>query len=900
MKYIRGFYVFIFCFFYLTGLNAQQDKFKIIGNNSSVDEPTISGRIAVFDGSGIQSFGPLFPPNPVQVFTNDFTATCIPSGFTFARASTAWEWNSTPTLTAYATNVPMCPAYYNAGATNYGLGFWGTRQNRWANSATPATQSQTIPAGTYAMRVTGSGSLALTGGSATCTPSCTATAGNPVVVNNPSSASLTGTVTGTLTYMGIESCSGSIIAVCAPSAPIVSTATFPTRQPDKLDAPFSAVGLDGVKGSAIIEINIPVYTTLNNTLLYLSDGSGSANGLRLILRSSDHKLQLICDSAGIAQSSVTTASAVPAGNMKVGIAWNTSQGYSVAFNGLAAASSTANCPFLLNKLHVGSDALGATQLNGYYKKLTLYNGRLDAAYLQVLTAASNPSLNKNFNLSFDAGQSNNAGRRSYPPLTVDPPYAKLSCFNDRWTCSGPRLIYNYLSFGNPGISGITPAFESCGQSPPYVCSDWGEVGNVAGGAQKIFMGNTSDLVVRGAAAGSTTLAAISPGTNPFTNMTHATNIFNTFVVNEGGTVNVTSGRMVNGESDRSLGTTYADYTSQLTTYVNTFASQIRAITGQGNDPNWYQIQLTSSAGHNGTGSPISLAQYDIALGPSAHSLIRLCIPAYPFEFTPVDGLHFTNTASVWKGEYLGYCEETERVSGIAWKPTYPTIVTFSGNLSTILTTWSRPTGNIKIDDGTHIQQGVAYKAGLQFLDSCILANPTAPYTQIDTVTVASNSTIQITLTAPYNSVGCSNPILSNAYNSPGLASQTAMPVINVAGTSGTPGACVLTVSIDPTNAQVQATYNATISAGGVLTSINSLANWGLYAPQVAGLYNGVNVTGCGLTGAKLNSVRIQNTFSSATMSSAWSTIRDENITLSRTGKTLYNWAPSFNIPIIGP
>lgn len=886
----------------LSGAEAQQPPFQLFGTNSTM-------AAVVTETAGISLFNtiPPSPPPPVLVYTNSFLTTCAPSGWTFTRASIGWDWNNSGVLTSYAIDAQMCPAYYDKLATNYGIGFWSTRQNRWANSATPATQTQTIPTGTYALSVVGSGSLALTGGSATCTPSCTVTDGNPAVVNNPGSASLTGTVTGSLSLMQIESCSGSIIAVCAPSAPISSTAAFPTRQPDRLFSSLTNLSMGSRRGTLIQEVIIPVLPNVNSAIAYLSTGTGANTGIRLLVRATDHKLQAICEIAGVSQGFAVSGTAVTAGTtLRIGLSWDTVTGFSVSFNGNASSTRLAGCnpSTALARLNIGSDAAFAFQIQGYVQSVKLYDSNFGPSDLQVLTSFPDPSLNALTYLSFLNGQSLSVGRitdGSTTVVTTTPPYpTQLWTMQDRWTASGPRLIYNYLSFSNPGITGLIPGIEVCGQIPPFNCADWGETGAVTGGAQRIFMGSTQKAVVRSNGAGSTLLSAIAPGTNPFDNMVNEATVLNGLITGVGGTLFVPTLHFIHGETDRSNGTSYATYFAGLANYSSNFITQMKGVTGQVTNPILYFTGLSPSPGHSSVGSEISLAQYDAALGPSPISGWRFCVSGYVFPYSVADGLHRTAANYAWQGEYQGYCEERDRIAGTSVGPTYITAAAFVADTSHVDLTWNVPTGNITLDSGTNIGQGVAYKGGLQYIDSCILANPTAPYTQIDTYSVTAANKISYTLTVPADKVGCSGWSTYVAYNPPGLASQTAMPTVLTGGTSGIPGPCVITVSVDPSNAQTQASYNATIGAGGDLTSVDTIAAVGLYAPQVANLYNGVAVTGCSLSGATVNSVRIQNTYSAGILSSAWSSIRDQNTTLSRLGNKLYNWAVTGRMAITGP
>lgn len=115
---------------------------------------------------------------------------------TFSRTGVAYQRNASGIWESVATGV-MRTGHYVNGSPMTRLD--PARTNRFWNSDAPATQTQSIPAGTYCLWVEGSGSITLSGG-----PTGTATEGNPVVFTLASTTSVTFTVSGSLTVAQCE------------------------------------------------------------------------------------------------------------------------------------------------------------------------------------------------------------------------------------------------------------------------------------------------------------------------------------------------------------------------------------------------------------------------------------------------------------------------------------------------------------------------------------------------------------------------------------------------------------------------------------------------------------------------------------------------------------------------
>lgn len=159
-----------------------------------------------------------------------FTGTTLPSGVTFSRAGTATDSLFTDaagsSYNTYAADVPRLLG-------SRGILFEGARVNYAKNSDSPATHTTVnVGTGSRTLWVIGTGSCAISAGTAVGTGWGTATAGSPVTVNITVSGNVTLTVSGTLTRFQLESASG-------PSSYIPNGSSTTTRPADIASIPYS-------------------------------------------------------------------------------------------------------------------------------------------------------------------------------------------------------------------------------------------------------------------------------------------------------------------------------------------------------------------------------------------------------------------------------------------------------------------------------------------------------------------------------------------------------------------------------------------------------------------------------------------------------------------------------------
>ena len=176
------------------------------------------------------------------LFTYDMTDGTLESGQTFSRASTAYHQQPDGTWVAVASGEArfsgmrrVSQGVYSAldseGAAlpgPFGLLMEPAETNYLLNSATPATQTTgSLGTGTYCLWVEGTGSAAVTAGTATIAGGGTASAGAPNVFNVTGSGTVTVTVTGTLTKFQVNP--GSV-----PSSFILTAGSVVARAVDTL------------------------------------------------------------------------------------------------------------------------------------------------------------------------------------------------------------------------------------------------------------------------------------------------------------------------------------------------------------------------------------------------------------------------------------------------------------------------------------------------------------------------------------------------------------------------------------------------------------------------------------------------------------------------------------------
>jgi hypothetical protein len=694
---------------------------------------------------------------PTEAFSDNFTSS-FSSELSFTRTTSAWDYNSSGVVTSFASGTPMLGVYPNAGTTNEGVGIWTTRTNQCLGSESPTTQTRSITVGAWIVSMTGSGSVAVSGAGGTGIGG-TATSGTPFIFDATTTVNITFTPSGTVTHLQCERQSiNSGVTTADPTPPIVTTSAAVTRNNDYITAPLSTLGVPATTTTYVAKIFIPAFS--NTTQVILDENEGTTNnGYRLIIPLT-HKPTCELLSGGSVVASAVSASALTANTQHiVGCAFDQT-GITVALDGATVDTTQSNMSTAYTTLNIGSLAGGASNtLDGYIVSLAAWNGRLSDTELQSLTS---PPLSPSGNFVYleTMGQSNSDGAHATPALTTTPPYPTCAyMLNDTWGVrgAGGDLYTSFQTTG--GITGVVPAFETTNEPQPPLSptSDYGETNVTPWMAQLCSQSTGETYIGRSDGAPGHTIAELQPGTTPFSNAIGEITKVTNMVHAAGGTIKVPAVAWIHGQTDAEENNSASDYYTGELNIINTYATDIKAVTDQSQDPIFFEMQVPQDPNANWD-MDIAQEQYDLALTPGRSSPdVRLCAPSYMFPLNPAHAPHYTNTSQEWQGEYLGECYYQEFIEAVPWAPLYPTSITFdSGDHSKIEVALNVPVPPVTIDT-TSLAQGAAPDDGLTFTDDCNDATITG-------VTIIDATHLEVQLSGVPS---CSNPMLQNAYTGPG-------------------------------------------------------------------------------------------------------------------------------------
>lgn len=248
-----------------------------------------------------------------------------------------------------------------------------TRTNYLHDSLNPATQTRTLPAGTFTLSLKGSGDCTMTGAA-----SGTATAGAPVTFTLASSDDVTFTVTGTLQAFQCED-GGSATSFI--ETPVDNTAT---RAADTV----TAGDVDWLKtSSASLVITARLADISNSEALRLVafDQGQDSDRHNLYWNGGTDRLQMFTKSAGSSQGSL---SALVGG-------WSDGEAHTLGMlfgsglrklfaDGSKAGEDSITEPAPASVLRIGSNHFGE-RWNGHVQRIAVWNAHLSDADMAALT-----------------------------------------------------------------------------------------------------------------------------------------------------------------------------------------------------------------------------------------------------------------------------------------------------------------------------------------------------------------------------------------------------------------------------------------------------------------------------------------------------------------------------------
>lgn len=295
-------------------------------------------------------------------------ATPAGAGFTFTRASSAWN----NAFTAFASGAPVLDSS--------GLALEEGRTNLYFPSQAPVTKSLTLATiGTYVCWVIGSGSCAVTNAS---TGNGTATAAAPLVfTTTTASKSVTFTVSGTLTHLAVE-------LAAYRTLPVLTTSAAVTRVVDTCSVARSGLAAGTVALRCVCPYNHEPAGGGFQTLWRIDDGT-SSNRVQLQIDQTGQLLAAFVSAGVSTQTAISAAGDItPSAALVVVLGWGAGDNRAewslggTARTGVAFATAMPAATPTTERLGGGPSGLNA--FNGYLPRAMLWSTRRSDAELAAI------------------------------------------------------------------------------------------------------------------------------------------------------------------------------------------------------------------------------------------------------------------------------------------------------------------------------------------------------------------------------------------------------------------------------------------------------------------------------------------------------------------------------------
>lgn len=287
---------------------------------------------------------------------------------TCSRSSTSYAKNSSGTWVSFAPNVLRI--------TDLGLLIEGAGTNYLLNSDTPATQTTgDLSTGNYCLWVEGSGDATTSAGTATITGAGTATEGSPNLFAVTASGTVVVTVSGALTRFQLEK---------APSgATGFPTSYIPTG------AVTAARAEDFIQTQALLASTYALAAVSN--LIDIKILSYYGETFRIVCNNLAYPALYVDTDTQIGMGNGVTYNTQPlggsvtlTGGAKVASSWDSTPLNTLVGGGGAIGGD--NALFSFPQTYIGGFSEGGTSMYGRYRRITVWNSKLNNTLLQSLTA----------------------------------------------------------------------------------------------------------------------------------------------------------------------------------------------------------------------------------------------------------------------------------------------------------------------------------------------------------------------------------------------------------------------------------------------------------------------------------------------------------------------------------
>jgi hypothetical protein len=295
---------------------------------------------------------------------------------TFARASVANAFNVAGTLVSAAVDTPRYDFHPTTHAPR-GLLIEAAATNLFLNSATAATQTIVVSAVSYTISFYGTGTITLSGVHAHAVVGGGVFPTRTTYTFTPTAGNLVCTVTGTAVNAQLET--GAVA-----SSWITTTGASATRAADLVTvegADFAALGLNSPSWAAVLDYEYDSGSYLDyGSIMTITDAGDAQNQIAAYFVSNQLKINYRIDGAGSDTFDMDTLLSAPAatGQHKLALC-PPNAATAAAFDGSIPAY--ASTPF--DKLKFATN--GAYSINYWLRGFTVYNTRVPAAELAVLT-----------------------------------------------------------------------------------------------------------------------------------------------------------------------------------------------------------------------------------------------------------------------------------------------------------------------------------------------------------------------------------------------------------------------------------------------------------------------------------------------------------------------------------
>lgn len=335
--------------------------------------PSAADLRQLMQGIGRAGRGPLAFARVLPTKELRFQPGFVPDSGTFGRASAASYVDPMGTLRQAVAGAPRFTADPATGV-NLGMLFEEARTNSLLQSDLPATQTVSLPAGTYTLWVAGSGSATLSGG-----PAGTATAATPITFTLGATTSVTVTVAGTLARFQLENGATTTSYIATTSAAV-------TRAAETLTIPADSSWFNAVEGTVYIEGVIPPAEPSKPRYLFKIDDAPNNNRILAYRSSTSNWLASIIYIGGVEVSAVWTAPIAAGSTFRFAVSYSRTT-LQVSLNGANSISApyASTLPALTN-LRIGSTDASGSNFNAPIARLVYWPRAIPAETLQRMTA----------------------------------------------------------------------------------------------------------------------------------------------------------------------------------------------------------------------------------------------------------------------------------------------------------------------------------------------------------------------------------------------------------------------------------------------------------------------------------------------------------------------------------